>query len=137
MLLLELLLFDNLGLSCFMFGGYCQLKAGLYGTGSRVFTRGFGLVGNPVTPYDVIRVYTKMNENFNGGINNVMISNNDPVDSRHLQRCADNGHQSVTHASVRGKPIREKGRFRCVDTLIGRSITQLVSSRLGTSGSTI
>ena len=28
----------------------------------RVFTRGPGLVGNPVTPCDVIRVYTKMNE---------------------------------------------------------------------------
>ena len=82
----------------------------------RVFTRGFELVGNPVTPCDVIRVYTKMNENFNGGINNVMIRNNDPVDSRHLQRCADNGHQSLTHASVRGKPIREKERFKCVDT---------------------
>ena len=82
----------------------------------RIFTRGLGLVGNPVTPCDVIRVYTKMNENFKGGINNVMIRSNDPVDSRHLQRCADNGHRSLTHTSVRGKPIREKGRFGCVDT---------------------
>ena len=24
---------------------------------------------------------------------------------------ADNGHRSLAHASVRGKPIREKGRF--------------------------
>ena len=48
----------------------------------RVFTRGPGLVGNPVTPCDVIRVYTKMNENFKGGINNVMRRSNDPVDSR-------------------------------------------------------
>ena len=43
----------------------------------RVFTRGPGLVGNPVTPCDVICVYTKMNENFKGGINNVMTKNND------------------------------------------------------------
>ena len=34
-------------------------------------------MGNPVTPCDVIRMYTKMNENFKGGINNVMIKNND------------------------------------------------------------
>ena len=114
MLLLELLLFDNLGLSCFMFGGYCHrrpvLFIDLFTEDRRVFTRGLGLVGNPVTPCDVIRVYTKMNENFKGGINNVMIRSNDPVDSRHLQRCADNGHHSLAHASVRGKPIREKGR---------------------------
>ena len=73
-------------------------------------------MGNPVTPCDVIRVYTKMKENFKGGIHNVMTRRNDPVDSRHLQRCADNGHRSLAHASVRGKPIREKGRFGCVDT---------------------
>ena len=82
----------------------------------RVFTRGMGLVGNPVTPCDVIRVYTKMKENFKGGINNVMIRNNDPVDSRYLQRCADNGHRSLAHASVCGKPIREQGRFGYMDT---------------------
>ena len=79
----------------------------------RVFTRGLGLVGNPVKPCDVIRVYTKMKENFKGGIHNVMIRHNDPVDSRHLQRCADNGHRSLAHTSVRGKLIREKGRFGC------------------------
>ena len=82
----------------------------------RVFTRRLGLVGNPGTPCDVIRVYTKMNENFKGGINNVMIRSNDPVDSRHLQRCTDNGHRSSAHVSVRGKPIREKGRFGYVNT---------------------
>ena len=82
----------------------------------RVFTRRLGLVGNPVTPCDAIRVYSKMNENFKGGINNVMIRSNHPVDSRHLQRCADNGHRSSAHASVRGKPIREKGRFGSVNT---------------------
>ena len=54
-----------------------------------------------------------MNENFKGGIDNVMIKNND---SRYHQRCADNGHWSLAHASVRGKPIREKGRFGYLDT---------------------
>ena len=73
-------------------------------------------MGNPVTPCDVIRVYTKMYENFKGGINNVMFRNNDPVYSRYHQRCADNRHWSWAHTSVRGKPIREKGRFGCVDT---------------------
>ena len=52
----------------------------------RVFTRGVGLVDNPVMLCDVIRVYMKMNENFKGGKNNVIIRSNDPVDSRHLQR---------------------------------------------------
>ena len=69
-----------------------------------------------MTPCDIICVYTKMNENFKGGINNVMLRNNDPVDSRYHQRCVDNRHWSWTHVSVRGKPIREKGRFGCVDT---------------------
>ena len=83
--------------------------------GRCVFTRGPGLVGNPVRPCDVIRVYTKMKENFKGGMNKVMMRNTDPVDSRCLQRCADNGHRSLALASVHGKPIREKGRFGCVD----------------------
>ena len=41
-----------------------------------------------------------------------MIKNND----RYHQRCADNGHRSLAHASVCGKPIREKGRFGYLDT---------------------
>ena len=49
----------------------------LFNEDCRVFTRDTGLVGNHVTPCDVIRVYTKMNENFKGGIDNVMIKNND------------------------------------------------------------
>ena len=73
-------------------------------------------MGNPVWPCDVIRVYTKMNGNFKGGIDSVVMRSDDPVDSRYLQRCADDGHRSLEHASVRGKPIREKGRFGCVDT---------------------
>ena len=88
----------------------------LFNEDRRVFTRETGLVGNPVTLCDVIRVYTKMNENFKGGIDNVMIKNNDFTDSRYHQRCTDNGHRSLAHASGRGKPIREKGRFGYLDT---------------------
>ena len=113
---------------CLIVGGYrvscvaaIVIKDRLYGINlftedRRVFTRGTGLVGNPVTPCDVIRVYTTMNENFKGGIDNVMIRNNDLIDSRYHQRCADNGHRSLAHASVRGKPIREKGRFGYLHT---------------------
>ena len=71
---------------------------------------------NPVTPCDVICVYTMMNENFKGGINNVMFKNNDLTDSRCHERCADNGHRSLAHTSVCGKPIREKGRFGYLST---------------------
>ena len=59
------------------------------------------------------RVFTR-----ESGIDNVMIKNNDPIDSRYHQRCADNGHRSLANASVRGKPIREKGRFGYLDTLV-------------------
>ena len=52
-----------------------------------------------MTLCDVIRVYTKM-ENIKGGKNNVMIRSIDPVDSRHLQRCADNGRRSLAHVPV-------------------------------------
>ena len=71
-----------------------------------------------MTPCDIIPVYTKMNENFKGGINNVILRNNDPVDSRYHQRCVDNRHWLWTRASVREKPIREKGRFGCLDTSV-------------------
>ena len=62
----------------------------LYTENRSVFTRELVLVGNPMTPYDVI-VFTKMNDNFKGGINNVMIRNNYPIDRRYHQRCEDNG----------------------------------------------
>ena len=71
-----------------------------------------------MTPCDIIPVYTKMNENFKGGLNNVMTSYNDPVDSRYHQRCLDNIHWSWIRASVCGKPIREEGRFGCLDTSV-------------------
>ena len=75
------------------------------------YTWGSGLLGNPMTLFDVIRLYVKMNQNFKGGIDNVMIEYNDTVDSRGLQRCADGHHSSLAHALARDKPIREKGRF--------------------------
>ena len=64
----------------------------LFTEGRCVFTRGPGLVGNPVRPCDVIQVYTKMKEDFTGGMNNVVMRNKDPVDSRCLQRCVDIAH---------------------------------------------
>ena len=88
----------------------------LFTEGPCVFTRRPGLLGNPVRACDVMRVYTNMNENFKGGVNNEMMRNKDQVDNRYLQWCADNGHRSLALASVHGKPIREKGRFGCVDT---------------------
>ena len=114
--MLELLLFDRV--SCVVTIVIKDQLDGinLFTEDRRVFTRETGLVGKPVTPCDVIRVYTKMNENFKGGIDNVMIKNNDLTDSRYHQRCADNGHRSLAHTSVCGKPIREKGRFGYLDT---------------------
>ena len=90
----------------------------LFIDGRHKYTRGLGLLGSPMTPCDVIRVYTKMNWNFKGGtcMNNVMIKYNDMVYSRRLQQCADNSHRSLAHASARDKLIREKGRFGYVDT---------------------
>ena len=86
----------------------------LYTEERRVYTSGPGLVGNPMRPYDAISVYTMMNENFKGGLNNVMLRNKDPVDSRQHQRCVDNRHEMVTRVSVYNKPIRVKGRFGCL-----------------------
>ena len=77
-----------------------------------------GLVGDPMTPCDIIPVYTMMNENFKGGLDNVIPRNKDPVDSRYHQRCVDNRHWSWTRASVYEKPIREKGRFGCLDSSV-------------------
>ena len=80
------------------------------------YTWGSGLLSNPMTPCDVICLYAKMNRNFKGGMDNVMMEYNDTVDSRGLQRCADGHHSSLAHASARDKPIWEKGRFGYVDT---------------------
>ena len=46
-----------------------------------------------MTLCDVIRLYAKMNQNFKGGIDNVMMKYNDTVDSRGLQRCADRSYK--------------------------------------------
>ena len=86
----------------------------LYTEERRVYTSGLGLVGNSMRPYDAISVYTMMNENFKGGLNNVMLRNKDPVDSRYHQRCMDNRHETGTRASVYKKPIRVRGRFGCL-----------------------
>ena len=96
----------------------------------RVFTRGPGLVCNPVTPCDVIRVYKKMNGNFKGGMDNMLMRSDDPVYSRYLQRCADDGHRSLKYASVPGKPIRAKGQFECVHTPV-RDADWLVDYSVG------
>ena len=76
------------------------------------------LVGDPVTPCDVIPVYAMMNGNFKGGLSNVMLINKDPVDSRYHQRCVDNRHGPGIHASVCEKPIWERGRFGCSDSTV-------------------
>ena len=107
----------------------------------RVCTSGLGLVGDPMTPCDVIPVYTMMNENFKGGLNNVMPRNKDPVDSRYHQRCVDNRHWPWTRASVCEKPIRERRRFGCLDSPVRDADwsdeCSVGLSRLGTSGSSI
>ena len=51
----------------------------LFSEGRCVFTRGAGLVGNPVWPCDAIRVYTKMNGNFKGGMDSMVMRSDDPV----------------------------------------------------------
>ena len=88
----------------------------LYTEERRVYTSGLGLVGDPMMLYDAISVYTMMNENFKGGLNNVMLRNKDPVDSRYHQRCVDNRHETGTRASVYKKPIRVRGRFGCLNS---------------------
>ena len=88
----------------------------LYTEERRVCTSGLRLVGDPMMPCDAIPVYTMMNENFKGGLNNVMPRNKDPVDSRCHQRCVDNRHWQWTRATVCEKPIRERGRFECLDS---------------------
>ena len=84
----------------------------LYTDERRVCTSGLGLVGDPMTPGDVIPVYAMMNGNFKGGLNNVMLKNKDPVDSRYHQRCVDNRHRPGTRASVCEKLIRDRGAVR-------------------------
>ena len=88
----------------------------LYTEERRVYTSGLGLVGDPMMLYDAISVYTMMNENFKGGLNNVMLRNKDPVDSRYHQWCVDNRHETGTRASVYKKPIRVRGRFGCLNS---------------------
>ena len=68
----------------------------------------------PVRPYDVIRVYLRIKENFKGGLNNVMLTHKAPVDSSHHLRGEDNRRLKWTRASVNNKPIRVWGWFGCL-----------------------
>ena len=83
---------------------------------SRVYARGWGLLGDPVRLYDVIRVYLQIKENFKGGLDNVMVTHKAPVDSSHHLRGEDNRRLKRTRASVNNKPIRVWGRFGCLDS---------------------
>ena len=118
--MLGLSLLVSVGLSCFMFAGHCHQRpiyTGLiYALKNVAYEPVDGLVGDPMMPCDAISVYTMMNEIFKGGLNNVMSRNKDPVDSRYHQRCMDNRLRSGTRASVYEKPIRERGRFGCLDS---------------------
>ena len=110
----------------------------LYTNGRRVCTSGLRLVGDPMTPSDVILVYARMNGNFKGGLNNVMLKNKGSVDD---QRCVDNRHWPGTRTSLCDNPIRVMGgsdvRTVRFATLIGRTCARSVLARLGTSGSSI
>ena len=101
-----------------------------------------GLVCNPGTPGDVIRVHRKITGKFKCGMNNMWSRSIDPVDSRYLKGRADDGHRSLRHVSVFDKPIREGGGGSDVRTLrfamlIDWSITRSVPSRSGRSELTI
>ena len=76
-----------------------------------IYTRESGLLCNLMTPCDAIRMCAKMNQNFKGGLDNVMIEYNDTVDSRGLQRCTDGQHSLLAHSSACNTPIRETGRL--------------------------
>ena len=91
-----------------------SLLIDLFTEESRVYASGLGLLGDPVRPYDVIRVYLWLKENFKGGLNNVMLTHKAPVDSSHHLRGEDNRRLKWTHASVNNKPIRVWGRFGCL-----------------------
>ena len=93
-----------------------SLGIDLFTEESCVYASGLGLVGDPVRPYDVIRVYLRIKENFKGGLNNVMLMNQALVDSSHHQRGEDNRRVKWTRASVNNKPIRVWGRFGCLNS---------------------
>ena len=66
-------------------------------------------------PYDTISVYTMINENFKGGVNNVMLRNKDPVDSRYHQRCVDNTHDADGDTLRNKDPVDSRYHQQCVD----------------------
>ena len=56
-----------------------------------------------MTPCDVICLYAKMNRNFKGGLDNVVIAYNDRVDNPGLQWCAgDPGDGAVRFCACLG-----------------------------------
>ena len=89
-----------------------------------------------------MRVYLQMKGKFNSGLDNVMVTHKDPVDSTHPMRGKDNGRLRWTRAPVYSQPIRVWGgsdvwtaRFVA---LIGRLYDRLVFARFGrTSGTSI
>ena len=83
---------------------------------SRVYAMGLGLIGDPVRPYDVMRVYLQIKEKFNSGLDNVMVTHKDPVDNNHPLRGEDNRWLRRTRAPVYSQPIRVWGRFGCLDS---------------------
>ena len=115
-LVLDLCRLFIVGVSCCMFGAIVikdrSYGIDLYTEERRVYASGLGLVGDPVRLYDVIPVYMWMKDNFKGGLNNVMLMNKAPVDSRYHQRGGDNRQVRRTRASVNNRPISVwGGRF--------------------------
>ena len=119
-----------------------SLGIDLFTEGRCVYASTLGLVDVHVRVYDVIPVYVWMKENFKGGLNNVMLRNKAPVDSRYHQRaetigrCGGHAHQWTIDRSVcGGGSVFCTVRFMA---LIGRTYSRLVAARLGrTSGSGI
>ena len=74
-----------------------------------------------MTLCDVICLYAKMNRNFKGGLDNVVIAYTDRVDNPGLQWCADGRRSSLVCYSARDKPIRVTGRFGSVRVSVGTS----------------
>ena len=82
----------------------------LFTEGRCVYASTLGLVDVHVRVYDVIPVYVWMKENFNGGLNKVMLRKKAPVDSCYHQRGGDNRQVRRTRA-VDNRPIHVWGRF--------------------------
>ena len=86
-----------------------------------IYTSGLGLVGVPMRPYDAISVYMMINENFKGGLNNVMLRIKDPVDSCYhlssVSRPSKTGCSVVLCGPTR--PDRSTGSHRPAEFMFG------------------